>query len=82
MTQTTYFPIDGFEAACTGDRVELRSNGTTAYWICFFESGVFTVREPGRGHAGCLPRDLASNLRARVQFALADFRRSTSARAA
>jgi hypothetical protein len=82
MHNTTYFPIDGFEAACTGDRAELRSNGMTAIWICFFESGVFTIREPGRGHAGVLPRDLGGNLRARVQFALAEFRRSSSARAA
>ena len=82
MTKTTYFPIDGFEAACTGDHVELRSNGITAYWICFFESGVFTIREPGRGHAGCLPRDLVGNLRGRVAFALAAFRQGASGRAA
>lgn len=82
MTKTTYFPIDGFEAACTGDRTELRLHGAPVIWMTFFDSGVFTVREPGRGHAGCLPRDLSTDVRARVGFALADFRRTTAPRAA
>jgi len=74
MVQTTYFPLHDFEAVCTAGRVELQQHGQTAIWMSFFPSGVFTVREPGRGHAGRLPLRLQTmELRERVAYAFDSF---------
>ena len=45
MTQTQYFPIQGFEAIYSDGTVELRHSGVGVMWMTFFQSGVFTVRE-------------------------------------
>lgn len=74
MVQTTYFPVGPFEAACCDGRVELRIGPDVVIWMTFFDSGVFTVREPGRGHAGRFPLGLLdADLRERVSYALQDF---------
>ena len=76
MTQTQYFPIQGFEAIYSDGTVELRHSGVGVMWMTFFQSGVFTVREPGRGHAGRFPTNLAvDDVRERVAYALRSFER-------
>jgi hypothetical protein len=74
MVPNFYFPIQGFEAVCTAGCVELQQDGQTQIWMTFFPSGVFTVREPGRGHAGRLPLRLQQvEVQARVAYALDSF---------
>lgn len=80
MTITTYFPIDGLEAVCTGGTVELRQGSRPVMWMTFFDTGLFTVREPGRGHAGRFPDALvAADVKVLVRFALSSFRERRAA---
>ena len=80
MTITTYFPIEGYEAVCCGPSVELRLGNDTLIWMTFFDSGIFTVREPGRGHAGRFPLRMSqAELRDRVAYALTSFRERRAA---
>jgi hypothetical protein len=76
MSQPFTFPIADFRAVYVDGTVELQHGGDTVIWMTFFENGVFTVREPGRGHAGRFPSSLlAADVHERVAFALGTFAR-------
>jgi hypothetical protein len=69
-----YFPLKDFQVRAQGGYIELERHGRVELWMTLFSTGVFVVREPGRGHAGRLPREMSDvSLAQKVSYALSCF---------